>query len=97
MLNSKFIETTRPSKKLDFKRLGPFQIIESLNATSFRLQLPTEMKIHPVFHCSLFEPYNPSKIANRRTPPPQPVIVENSTKYVVKKILATRIRRNRVE
>jgi hypothetical protein len=62
MLNSKFIQTNRPSKKLDSKRLGPFLIIDQINPVAFRLQLPPSMKIHDVFHCSLLEKFSPSTI-----------------------------------
>jgi len=51
-LSSRNIKTTRPSKKLDDKMLGPFKVLEAVG-TSYRLQLPTTMRIHDVFHPSL--------------------------------------------
>jgi hypothetical protein len=59
------IQTTRPSSKLDFQRLGPFPIVKQINNVSFRLALPSSMKIHPVFHVSLLEPYHKSTIPGR--------------------------------
>ena len=44
------VQTTRPSSKLDVRRLGPFVIIEKVGLSAFRLELPPSMKIHPVFH-----------------------------------------------
>ena len=47
------ISTTRPSSKLDVRRLGPFVIIGQVGSTAFHLDLPPSMQIHPVFHVSL--------------------------------------------
>ena len=51
------ISTTRPSSKLDVRRLGPFPIIGPVGTSSFRLDLPPSMHIHPVFHDGLLEPH----------------------------------------
>lgn len=34
------IKTTKPSDKLDTKKLGPFKILQEVNSRSFRLELP---------------------------------------------------------
>jgi hypothetical protein len=50
------IKTKRPSDKLDYKKLGPFKIEKKLGPVTYKLKLPKEMKIHPVFHVALLEP-----------------------------------------
>jgi hypothetical protein len=61
-LNAKNIRTTRPKKKLDFKRHGPFLIKEPVGKQAYRLDLPVEYgKIHPVFHISLLEKFTESE------------------------------------
>lgn len=51
------IRATRPSDKLDAKKLGPFKITELVGTRSFRLDLPASMsQLHSVFHVSLLEP-----------------------------------------
>nr|XP_036575130.1 reverse transcriptase domain protein [Colletotrichum truncatum]KAF6781651.1 reverse transcriptase domain protein [Colletotrichum truncatum] len=49
------IKTKRPSDKLDFKKLGPFEITKKVSNVNFKLALPDSMKCHPVFHISLLE------------------------------------------
>ena len=51
-LSTKNISTDRPSKKLDHKMIGPFEVIGK-KGISLELQLPQAMKIHNVFHPNL--------------------------------------------
>ena len=49
------------------------------------------MKIHPVFHVSLLDPYTPDPIPGRSQPPPLPVITaEGEEEYEVNEILKSR-------
>ncbi|KAI7950664.1 hypothetical protein MJO29_009338 [Puccinia striiformis f. sp. tritici] len=61
------IVSTRPSGKLDFKRLGPFRIESAISNDVYRLILPADLsRIHPVFHTSLLLPYiDPKNFPNR--------------------------------
>ena len=64
------VKTTRPCEKLDFQRLGPFVISGQVNDVAFCLDLPSHMRLHPVFHVSLLEPFTSSSIPNRVVQPP---------------------------
>jgi len=87
-LNARNIRTTRPSKKLDHKRLGPFVIERKISDSAFRLALPRSMRfLHPVFHVSLLSLYRPNSIRNRTQPPPPPVEVDGQSEYEVAAIL----------
>ena len=95
-LMSSNIHTQRPSKKLDWKRLGPYPIVEKIGTQAYRLQLPPSLKVHPVFHVSLLDPYKESEIPGRTQPPPPPVVIEDQFEYEVEEILDSRLIRNRL-
>jgi hypothetical protein len=45
----------RLSTKLDFKKLGPFKILNKVSLVNYRLQLPRNSKLYLVFYISLLE------------------------------------------
>ena len=95
----KNIATERPSQKLEVRRLGPFLIKEAVGDSkrAFRLELPPQMRLHPVFHVSLLEPYTENKIPGRTQQPPLPTIIEQVPEYTVNKILDSKIQRGRLK
>ena len=56
MLSRHNIKTRRPTRKLDHKNHGPFQIEKIVYPLAVRLTLPRKWKIHNIFHVSLLEP-----------------------------------------
>ncbi|KAK6220785.1 reverse transcriptase domain protein [Colletotrichum tabaci] len=76
------IKTKRPSDKLDYKKLGPFEILKKVSPVNYKLKLPDTMKIHPVFHIALLEP------APRGSHTEDCIIVEpNEPEYEVERII----------
>jgi len=55
------------------------------------------MKIHPVFHVSLLEPYRESTIPRRLLAPPPPIEINGEEEFEVSKIIDSRINRRRLE
>ena len=50
-LDASDIQTTRPSKKLSHRRLGPFSIVAKVGNSAYRLQLPPSMsRLHLIFN-----------------------------------------------
>jgi len=52
------IRTTRPCKKLDYKKIGQFKILASIGTSAYKLDLLPSMRIHNTFHIALLELYN---------------------------------------
>jgi hypothetical protein len=96
-LNSKNIKTTRPTKKLDDKCLGPVKIIEKRSNSVVKLELPETVKIHPVFHVKLLKPFQEIKEVKRQQKVLEPVVVEGEEEWEVEKIIRTRKRGKEVE
>lgn len=99
-LSSKNIRTTRPSAKLDHVRLGPFKILYPVGSHAYKLDLPSSMAVHPVFHVNLLTPRDdPSlpDIPHRSLPPPPPVEVQNEEHFEVESILDSRYYRRQLQ
>jgi hypothetical protein len=94
-LSTKNLSTNRPSKKLDFKRIGPFKIIEKISATAFKLELPSHYKTHNVFHISLLSQYEPVSLQDAPIPP-TPEVIDHSLEYTVRGILDSKTIRRKL-
>jgi transposase InsO family protein len=60
-LNAKDLTTEQPSKKLDYKCLGPFPIVRKVSELAYELKLPRSFKIHPVISASRLEKVKPDE------------------------------------
>ena len=92
-LSTKNITTSRPSKKLDAKRIGPHEVIKQINPNAYRLRLPYTMKIHNVFHVSLLDKYR-TPTAGQTPLEPDPVIADDADaepEWEVERIVHSRI------
>ena len=57
---------SRKNQRLVRKYEGPVEVLKNIGATSYRVALPTWMKIHPVIHVSNLKPYHPNPDDDQR-------------------------------
>lgn len=75
-LSTRNIKTLRPSRKLDWKRIGRFSIKRIMSPYAYELDLPDTMRMHQVFHVSLLDPVATDPMPGQSLPPPSPVEVD---------------------
>ena len=63
--------------KLLPKWAGPYTVTECIGKVAYRLALPAQMAMHPVFHVSLLQPYR----KGGRVQPPKPFFVRGELAY----------------
>jgi RNase H-like domain found in reverse transcriptase/Reverse transcriptase (RNA-dependent DNA polymerase)/Integrase zinc binding domain/Chromo (CHRromatin Organisation MOdifier) domain/Retroviral aspartyl protease len=95
-LDARNLRTSRPARKLDYKRVGPFRVLEKVGTRSYRLDLPKTMKIHPVFHVSLLERRRPDPIPGRAPSNPGPLVVAGEDEFEVESVLDSKLERGKL-
>jgi hypothetical protein len=95
-LSTKHIKTARISKKLDYKRIGPYTVSKVINKNAYNLDLPSTLRIHDVFHVSLLDVYKEPTIGQ---PPAEPLpaisgddVDDTESEWEVERILDSRAR-----
>jgi len=67
------LKTTGPNKLMP-KYVGPFKVLKRIGQVAYKLELPTTMKCHPVFHVSLLHKWHKD---GRQQPHPPPLHVSD--------------------
>jgi hypothetical protein len=89
-LEGKNLHINQPTAKLAPRRHGPFKIIQVMSAVNYRIELPTQWNIHPVFHIDLLTPYRETIIHGPNFTWPAPELIDGEEEYSVEKILDSR-------
>ncbi len=85
-LRTNNIHVKQRSKKLNNKSIEPFEVKRNIKGLSYELDLPKEMRIHPVFHAFMLQCCNQSiPLQTIETP------VEPNKEYQVENILEKRM------
>lgn len=79
----------RGSKKLQSCYVGPFPITK-INLVAVRLDIPSILSIHPVFHVSKLKPARDSPLQPAPASPSTPQHVDGGSDYTVRELLASR-------
>jgi hypothetical protein len=89
-LEGKNLRLNQPTAKLVPRRHGPFKITQVMSAVNYRLELPTQWSIHPVFHIDLLTPYKETIMHGPNFTRPAPELIDGEEEYSVEKILDSR-------
>ena len=92
-LDASDISTTRPSRKLSHRQLGPYVIDKQVSRNAYRLKLPHPMqRLHPVFNVVKLTPAPHDPIEGcHPIPPPPPELIEGEEEYLVEEILDSKM------
>ncbi len=89
-LEAKNLALPYGSVKLAPRRHGPFPITQVISPVTYKLALPHQWTIHPVFHTSLLTPYNETKEHGENYSRPPPDLVGGGEQYEVEAIRSHR-------
>ena len=97
-LDASDISTTRPSKQLDNRRLGLYEVEKRVGRNDYRLILPPAFgRTHPTFHVVKLTPAPKDPILGwQQPPPPPPELVDGEPQWEVDEILDSRIVRRKL-
>jgi hypothetical protein len=86
-LEGKNLRINQPTAKLAPRQHGPFKITQVMSAVNYRLELPMQWSIHPVFHIDLLTPYKETIMHGPNFTRPTPELIDGEEEYSVEKIL----------
>lgn len=78
------------SRKLLPRYIDPYPITRIINPVAARLELPSSLWVHPVFHVSKVKPVRDSLLQSIPTTPPALRYVDGGLVYTVKALLTSR-------
>jgi hypothetical protein len=96
-LDARHSRTTRPTRKFNWKRLGPYTVVRRISPYAYELELPASIRIHPVQPVSLLDPVVDDPLVGQRREPPPPVEVHGEEEYQVSSVEDSRIYRNQLQ
>ncbi len=95
-LSTKNLQTSRSSRKLDHKWIGPYAVKRVLSG-SCTLNLSSFMKIHSTFHTSLLTSMTNDLLCDQIIPPSSSVMIEDNEEFELDDILDSRISRGKLQ
>ena len=84
LLSTKNVRLKNPgARKLLPKWIGPYKVIKRVGKVAYQLDLPSNLKLHDVFHVSLLHVYH----SDGTVQPPPPILIEGDEEFEVDRIL----------
>jgi hypothetical protein len=96
-LNTKNLVLPYRTIKLAPRRHGPFTIEEVRSPVVYKLHLPPQWNIHPVFHASLLTPYIETVEHGENYSRPPPDMIKGEEQYEVEAVRAHRRHRRKLQ
>jgi len=96
-LDTRNIQTTWPTRKLDWKHLGPFRVQREVSPYSYGLELHASVRIHRVQPVSLLDQVVEDPLRGQVVPPPPPGEADGEEEYEVSSVEENRIYRNQLK
>ena len=90
-LDGRNLKTDQPTSKLAPRRHGPFAIAQVMSPVSYRLELPHQWRIHPVFHIDLLTLYCETKMHGENYLRPLPELIDNEEEFEVEAVLDSHV------
>jgi len=88
-IDTKHLKRERPSGKLDYRRVGPYEIVEKINENAYRLRFPEGSRQHDVINVSKLTPFIESDRTSTDSNP-EPEIINGFEEFEVEAILDSR-------
>ncbi|POS82116.1 hypothetical protein EPUL_006419, partial [Erysiphe pulchra] len=89
------LRTDRPSRKLDHQQRGPFRIT-SMKGSSYKLDIPSSWRIHPVFSANLLRKAATNPLPGQTCENPSPVNIVGDDEYEIVRIKNSKVKLNRL-
>jgi hypothetical protein len=96
-MDARNILTQRPSKKLDWKHLGPYKISEVISLWAYQSNLPKDIYIHPVQPISHRSKVSEDPLPGQIKPAPPPIIENREEESEVERIEDSRLFRHQLQ
>jgi len=84
------IRTCQPSQKLSQKKIRPYTITKIINRNAYKLNLPANIQVWPVFNINQLKPYIPSLPGQPLPMLPNPKVLDNELEWKVNTIIDTK-------
>jgi len=89
------IKTIQPCNKLNYQKSWP--LLHTTTNQSNLLELPTLMKILPIFYISLLEPFKESNMLEKMQLPSPCIKIDNHEEYKVEKVFYSWSKRGKLK